>query len=64
MKVISLLEKQLPIALYDSEWKIMNDKLTNKKYTSFTDSEKKIPKTFGVVYCIVLVVCIFYLQSI
>ncbi|MBO4508296.1 MAG: hypothetical protein J5747_06615 [Spirochaetaceae bacterium] len=63
MKVISLLEEQLPIALYDSEWKIMTDKLNNKKYVSFTDSEKKIPKTFGVVYCIILIICILYLLS-
>lgn len=62
MKVISLLEEQLPIALYDSEWKIMSDKLNNKKYVSFTNSEKKIPKIFGVIYSIVLIVCTCYLN--
>lgn len=59
MKVISLMEKNLPVAAYDVEWKVMSDKLNNKKYVSFTNSEKRIPIIFFAIYmicCIVLVV--------
>ena len=52
MKVITLLEQQLPVALYDSEWRVMSDKLNNKKYVSFTSNEKKIPLIFTVVYIV------------
>ena len=55
MKLINLIEEQLPIALYDMEWKIMSDKLNSKKYTSFTDSEKRIPKLFLITYAVILV---------
>ena len=55
MKVIKLLEEQLPVKLYDAEWRIMSDKLNNKRYVSFTDSEKRIPKLFFSLYVIILV---------
>ena len=54
MKVIKLLEEQLPVMLYDAEWRIMSDKLNNKKYVSFTDSEKRIPKLFLCLYALIL----------
>ena len=38
MKVINLIEKQLPLKLYDTEWEIMSDRLNSKKYVSFTKS--------------------------
>ncbi len=53
MKVINLIEQQLPLKLYDAEWEIMSDKLNSKKYVSFTDSEKRIPKIFSVLYVLV-----------
>ena len=56
MKVIRLMEKQLPIALYDVEWKVMSDKLNNKKYVSFTDSEKRIPIIFAFVYAAIIII--------
>ena len=55
LKVIHLLEEQLPIALYDTEWRIMSDKLNNKKYVSFTDSEKRIPKLFMAIYFLIMI---------
>lgn len=60
MKVISIIEKQLPASLYDSEWIVMSDKLNSKKYVSFTDNEKKIPKLFIVLY---IILTIFLLVS-
>ena len=56
MKVIRLIEEQLPILLYDTEWKVMSDKLNNKKYVSFTNSEKRVPKLFAAVYGILIIV--------
>ena len=32
----------------------MSDKLNNKKYVSFTDSEKRIPKLFLCLYALIL----------
>lgn len=55
MKVINLIEKELPLILYDSEWKVMSDKLNSRKYVSFTDSEKRIPRIFGTLYLLVSV---------
>lgn len=56
MKIISLIENELPVKLYDTEWMVMSDKLNNKKYRSFTDSEKRIPKIFILVFSIVILV--------
>ncbi len=63
MKVIKLMEEKLPVALYDVEWQVMSDKLNNKKYVSFTDSEKRIPRIFAAVYiCIIVIIGIFLLS--
>ena len=56
LKVIRILEEQLPVTLYDAEWMIMSDKLNNKKYVSFTDSEKRIPKLFLLLYSVIITV--------
>lgn len=48
MKIISSIEKQLPVSLYDAEWAALSDKLNKKKYVSFTANEKKIPTVFFV----------------
>ena len=61
MKVIHLLEEQLPVLLYDAEWRVMSDKLNNKKYVSFTNSEKRIPILFAVLYALIFLIVIGYL---
>ncbi len=65
MKVIHLMEEKLPVALYDSEWKVMSDKLNNKKYVSFTNSEKRIPRIFETVYivCLIFVLLKFLISA-
>ena len=60
MKVIGLIEEQLPVLLYDAEWRVMSDKLNNKKYVSFTDSEKRIPKIFAFIYLTVITIAAVY----
>ncbi len=59
MKIISNIEKQLPLSLFDAEWAALSDKLNKKKYVSFTESEKIIPRLFGVVYCFIIVTILF-----
>ena len=61
MKVIHLIEEQLPVALYDVEWRIMSDKLNNKKYVSFTNREKRIPRIFAYVYSTIILIIGVYL---
>ena len=60
MKVIHLIEEQLSVALYETEWRVMSDKLNNKKYRSFTESEKWIPKIFAMVYLVVIIAIVAY----
>lgn len=59
MKIISCIEKQLPLSLYDAEWAALSDKLNKKKYISFTNSEKKIPLLFLCVYIVIVIVLTF-----
>lgn len=57
MKIISIIEKRLPISLFDSEWQVMSDKLNSRRYVSFTDSEKRLPKLFIALYILLILVC-------
>lgn len=54
MKIISSIEKQLPLSLFDAEWAALSDKLNKKRYVSFTESEQIIPKLFAIIYFVVL----------
>lgn len=56
MKIISSIEKKLPLSLFDAEWAALSDKLNKKKYISFTESEQVIPRLFGVLYFLIIVV--------
>lgn len=55
MKIISHIEKQLPASLYDAEWAALSDKLNKRKYVSFTNSEKRVPHLFIIVYICICV---------
>ena len=59
MKVISMIEKELPATLYDTEWDVMSDRLNGQKYVSFTDSEKKAPRAFILLYIILILIASF-----
>lgn len=59
MRVISMIERELPAALYDTEWNVMSDKLNSRKYISFTDSEKKAPKAFIALYILLILIAVF-----
>lgn len=55
IKVLSQMEKNLYANIYDTEWKIMSEKLGQKKYVSFTKIEKRVPKIFIGIY--ILLAC-------
>lgn len=51
--------------IYDTEWKIMSEKLGTKNYVPFTKIEKRVPKIFiGVYIFLVCVAMVFALISI
>ena len=61
MKIISYIERQLPASLYDAEWAALSDKLNKRKYVSFTNSEKKVPLLFIIVYACVSICSVAFL---
>ena len=58
MRVISEMEKNLPANIYDTEWKVMSEKLYDGKYVSFTSIEKRLPISFIVLFGILLIASI------
>jgi hypothetical protein len=49
-KVIHLIEEKLPLALYDTEWEILERGENKKVYCPFTHIELKIPWIFITIY--------------
>jgi len=62
--VIHLIEKRLPLALYDTEWEILGRGENRKKYWPFTHIEFKIPWVFIVIYLILFLKNIPYSEVI
>lgn len=58
IRVISEIEKKLPANIYDTEWKVMSEKLGSKNYISFTNIEKRVPKIFISIYCLLIFLAI------
>ncbi len=61
IKVISEMEKNLPANIFDTEWKVMSEKLYGGKYVSFTAIEKRLPACFAVLYGLLLIASIVLL---
>ena len=55
-KVVHMIEKRLPLSLYETEWEVLGQGKDNKKYRPFTHIEVKIPilrsSVFGYLYCV------------
>jgi hypothetical protein len=64
MEILKIMEEKLAASTYDAEWQVMSNKYNAKHYVSFTDSERKIPNIFIVVYLIVDFVCVVTLAAI
>ena len=58
MKVISIIERELPASLYDAEWSVMSDRLNKQRYVSFTESEKRVPQIFIGIYAVIFLVSV------
>lgn len=57
LKILSMIEKELAVSLYDAEWKAMKNKYSKQKYVSFTDNEKILPVLFIFIYIGVALAC-------
>ena len=57
-KVIHEIEKNLPLALYDYEWKILGEGKNKKLYYPFSHIELLIPWVFGFIYLILGIIFI------
>ena len=57
-KVIHIIEKRLPLSLYDTEWDALGRGKDDKKYRPFTHIEIKIPIIFIVVYVLIFIITI------
>ena len=55
-QVIHEIEQELPLALYQQEWKILGEGKNKKLYWPFSHIEIKIPFIFGLIYLILLVI--------
>jgi hypothetical protein len=55
-EVIHLIEKRMPLALYDTEWEILGRGEDKKKYNPFSHIELKIPGVFIAIYVILFLV--------
>ena len=56
-KVIHWMESQLPVSMYDTEWRIL-EKGRGKRYLPFTYVEKFVPWIFSLIYILLIVVAI------
>lgn len=59
-KVIHAIEKELPLKLYDAEWKALGEGKNRGIYRPFTQVEKWIPFVFIAMYLIIIFVSIIY----
>ena len=54
--VIHKIEQQLPLSLYDYEWKILEEGKNKKIYYPFSHVELLIPWVFGIIYLVLGIV--------
>ncbi len=59
MKIISMMEKQLPASMYDAEWAALSDRLNKNKYVSFTENEKRVPYIFIAIFILIFILILF-----
>ena len=60
IRIITEIEKHLPLSLFESEWQVMSNKLNKNKYVSFTDNESRVPKTMIGFYMLMLLGLFIY----
>ena len=55
MKIISGIERDLAVNLYETEWEVMTQKVGKRKYRSFSKKEKTVAILFGVLYTLIVI---------
>lgn len=60
--VINRIEKLLPVAVYQAEWKALDEGKNPHKYRTFTSRETSVPMTFQAIYVLGAVVDIIFLS--
>lgn len=55
MKIITGIERDLAVNLYETEWEVMTQKVGKRKYRSFSKKEKTVAVLFGVLYALIVV---------
>lgn len=61
MRMIGLLESNLPLSLFDAEWNILDDPMSKMRYKSFTQRERIVPNAFKSVYILMIAIILIYL---
>ncbi len=62
-KVIHIIEKKLPLALYNGEWIMLGEGHDPRIYRPLTHVEKWVPMLFALLFSAILVVGPFYLTT-
>lgn len=60
MRIITEIEKDMAVNLYDTEWAIITQKVGKKKYKSFSDKEKFVGALFGILYFLLFILGIIF----
>ena len=63
-EIIHLIERRLPLSLFESEWNLLKGRSEGKSYKDLTDSEKWIPRILSFVYFAIFCFAIGRLVSI
>lgn len=53
--VVHAIEQRLPVTMFETEWKIVEEGKNKKKYYPFTHIELNIPKIFIAIYLLILI---------
>ena len=62
-KVINTIEQKLPLAMYKAEWSYLKPKRGISRYKQLTVVEILVPKIFGIVYFVLMLLAIFLLVN-
>lgn len=60
-KIINTIEKKLPLEMYNAEWTYLKPKKGVSRYTQLTVVERWVPRIFGMLYLVLMLVAIFLL---
>lgn len=55
-KIINMMEKRLPVAMYEAEWSCLKSRRGALKYKELTAVELWVPRVFGFLYLVLMVI--------